>query len=323
MLAPSAWRERARARGGWVKGRSRGGLGVEVAPASGVLAVPFAAPLWIDVHDARGPVEGARLVLAPEGMVVVPARHRSDWVTDARGRAEVVVEPREHVIALGLKAEAPGGRTGEFYSTLPVVAGALEASLAGHRLRVASSIPLDRAYYAILTERARGPGGGLGLTPDGRGGSVGLVELPELPREPWWAVVSTDADLDSPATVGWPLGEAPRMAAREPLAWSVPDRLLWDGLATAERAESRRRSKIALLTMGFIGVSALLSVLLVVRRARAARHALEKHLGEQDPERMLNILPSRARFAFAVAVAALCVTLGFLLLALLGALRLG
>jgi hypothetical protein len=188
---------------------------------------------------------------------------------------------------------------------------------------VASSIPLDRAYYAVLTEGARGPGGGLGLTPDGRGGSVGTVELSELPREPWWAVVSTDADLDSPSTVGWPLGEAQRTVAREPLAWSVPDRLLWDGLAAAERVESRRRGRVAVLTAAFIGVSALLSVLLVVQRARAARHALEQHLGEQDPQGARAILPSRARFAFAVATAALCVALGFLLLALLGALRLG
>jgi hypothetical protein len=323
MLGVSSWREHARARGGWVKGRSRGGLVVEVAPAWGVLAVPFVTPLWIDVRDARGPVEGARLSLAPEGMMVVPSRARAERVTDGRGRAEVLVEPREHVIALGVKVEARDRRSGEFYSTLPVVAGALHASLGGHRLRVASSIPLDRAYYAIVTERMRGPGGALGLTPDGRGGSVGLVDLPELPREPWWAVVSTDADLDSPATVGWPLGEAPGTAAREPLAWSVPDRLLWDGLVTAERAESRRRGKIAALTAGFVSISALLSVLLVVQRARAARKELERHLGEQDPERARAVLPSRAGFVFAVAVAVLCVTLGFLLLALLGVLRVG
>jgi hypothetical protein len=322
-LGVSAWRARARHRGGWVKKRSHGDLVVEVAPAWGVLAVQLAAPLWIDVRDERGPVEGARLTLALEGMAVQPSRAGSEQVTEQRGRAEIIVEPRDQIVALGARVEARDGRHGECYSTLPVVAGALGASLQGRALRVASSIPLGRAYFALITEGSRGPGGGIALSADGRGGAVGLVELPELPREPWWAVVSTDADLDSPSTVGWPLGVPSEVLGRDPRAWSAPDQLLLDGLVVAERIEARRRRRIAWLTASFVGVSALLSVVLVARRARAAQATIERHLAAQDPGVAPAVLPSRARSAAGIAAAVLSLALGFLLLALLGALRIG
>ena len=65
-LAVQTWQEQARRRGGWIEQHSPEGLVVRVAPALGILAVPFAGPLWIEVADAQGPVAGARLELVPE-----------------------------------------------------------------------------------------------------------------------------------------------------------------------------------------------------------------------------------------------------------------
>jgi hypothetical protein len=242
--------------------------------------------------------------------------------TDAKGQVEVKVEPREHVMALGVNVETQSSSHGAFYSTLPVVAGALRAEMTGHQLTVRAAVPLDHAYYAIQTERERWGGGGLMLSPDGRGGSVATVEVRDLPSSPAWVVVSTDGDLNSPATVGWPLGKLESLPVW-PEARSVADRLLLDGAVAIRAAEARRRRRILWLTFAFLLTVASLSGVLLVRRVRAAERVLATHLARQLEAGTGPMDISRRNSLLAAALAVLCLALGFLLIALWVALRLG
>ncbi|MFC1641685.1 hypothetical protein ACFL5O_03200 [Myxococcota bacterium] len=316
-LAPETWQKRARRRGGWIEQRSQDGLVVRVAPASGVLAVPFAASLWIAVEDGQGPIAGAHLALLPEGMRMVPPdAGPAEWETDIHGHVPITVVPHEHIVALGVKVDTVDGRTAHWQSTLPVVPGALHASLRQGKLQVRSGIPLERAYWAVLTLRTRWSGGAVSLAPDGHGGAIALLNLPDLPAEPWWAAVSRDRDLDSPGTVGWPLGVNLSVGDEAPESFVAADRLLLDGVHGRRVAQTRWTRRVLGITVFFVALALALTTLLLLQRVSAARRTLASHWAVQDSIECPDA-SKLVRSSFDTSVALLCVLIGFVLIALL------
>lgn len=313
------WLSKERELGGWFKGKQTGDLLVRAAPARGLFAVPFSDPLWIEVRGPKGPVAHARLELRPDGLVVraaTPLETRDD------GRAQVRLAPREFNVALGITATAPDGHSGTWYSTLPVMAGALDARLDNHRLLVRSPIARDRAYFALMTPTARIAGAPLDLKPDGHGGSAARVSLPPLPPGPLWAVVSSEADLSSEATVGWPLrvklgdGDPPRERV-------VPDRLLLDGLIDAGRRDAARRRRARLLAGLFSAFAAALVGVLLVLRVKKAEADLAEHLARHsESSEEAREIPARGT-GWVLLIAVLCLALGFLVVALVAMYRIG
>lgn len=324
-LSADEWLARARRRGGFVDVPGTGALEVRVALGRGALAVPFAEPIWIEVRRRSGdPIAGVEVHVEPEGMSLVrPAARDAVVTTDDQGRAEIVVAPREHAVALRVVAEH-GGERGQWYATLPVVPGAIQTKLQGGRLRIESPVARDVAYYALLGERARLAGGPVMLEPDGRGGAVQLVALPPLPDGPLWAEASSEPELATEATVGWPLRLPQRPHGEPPRTLAVPDRLLLDGLPRGAAAEEARRDRARLIAGGYSLIALTLASLIVALRARRADTRLRAHLESAGAEQ-----DSRDRIAqrrvgpVAVAVAVLCITLGFALIALLALYRLG
>jgi hypothetical protein len=121
------------------------------------------------------------------------------------------------------------------------------------------------------------------LTDDGRGGSVGSLSLPTLPDAPLWAVVSSEADLPSPALVGWPLESGANL---EPAStFDVADVFWFDTRSRAVALERRRVLSLRVVLAGVVCVALALTALLVVRRSRAAGAALSEHLARfgEDP----------------------------------------
>ncbi len=326
-LEKDDWIDRAQWRGGWIKGRQTGRLRVDVAAARGMLAVPFADPLLVQVRDGGTVVPEARLELQPEGLEVLPPRRGKEHRTGHQGRAMVRVAPNEHVCALRVTAHARDGRKGEWYSTVPVLPGALHASWRKPGLVVRSPVPRDRAYYALVNERQRWAGGSIALSPDSEGGATGLVDLAALPDQPLWAMVGGDADLLPNSAVGWPL--EPWTDRAEPLAESalaqplrslvVPDQQLLDGLVNARKLDERRRRRARGLTAAYVGLALALVALLIARRARESQSRLEEHLarnadGIEGAERIAS--PRQAAW-WTLLVALLCVGLGFLMIMVL------
>jgi hypothetical protein len=270
-LEVEPWRVGARRDGGWLAGQTRGVLRVRVAAESGVLAVPFAGQLVLEV---RAPDAGAVANAGDDGLPLAGAIVRMELdgaellhvpaPTDAAGQTRVALRPLEHAISARVIARA-GERIGEWYGALPVVPGALVASLAGDQLSVRSPIARELAYLSLVSEHERIAGAIVPLALDADGSSSGSVALEptlraRLNAEPLWAVVSSEYDKRSPGVVGWPLSP-PFDAAAPRLTFNVADRVLLDGRTGAlwdvsERQLARRRRAAA----GLLGVGALMSL---------------------------------------------------------------
>jgi hypothetical protein len=321
-LPVAQWLERAERHGGWLDVPSKGELSLRVAVARGALAVPFAEPVWIEVRREGKALAGAKLHVESEGLNLVQPSAKDALIdTDTAGRAAIVVAPLEHNVALSVVAEH-GGARGEWYSRLPVVPGAFSATLQDGRLRIESPIVRERAFFALITERARLAGGPVLLEPDGRGGAVQLVDVGPLPDEQIWAEVSSEPELASTATVGWPL-----RVSRAPLGdpahtFQVPDRLLLDGLGVGTRAESARRSQARAIAAGFTILALVLASLIVIVRTRRADSRLRAHLEAAGEEAASRDLIAQKRAGARIALAVLCIALGFAVIAMVALYRL-
>lgn len=318
-LARDAWLASARREGGWLMGRRTGALSIRAAPARGLLAVPFAETLLVEVRGPNGLVEGADLVFEPEGVDILRPRERRGK-TNAIGLASIVVAPREHNVALRIRANTADGADGDWYSLLPIVPGALRALLDGERLRIESPIVRERAYFALVSEAGRHAGGALRLAPDGRGGAVAFFDVPGgLPQVPIWGVVSSEPELDTRSTIGWPLVNA---VPTEPLrTLTVADRLLVDTLPQGYRKDAARRSRARWLAGVFTVLSAILVGVLMVGRVRAAESELESHLARaaQDLDGAERVLQSGSGLRLVVAL--IVIGLGFTIVALVAMYR--
>jgi hypothetical protein len=316
--APS-WTKQARELGGWLNGRRSGSLHIDVAAAEGVFAIPFAGPVMLRVTRGEQPVPGVALHVEGDGLVVVRPRAGQTETTDDGGRALAAVSPLEHVASLRVVAEARSGERGTWYATLPILPGALHASLEQNRLRVASPIARDVAFFMLSDGRARLLSGSVPLAPDGRGGAVGSVDLPIARTRPLWAIVSSEAPLNSPGAVGWPL--AADAAHEPPHTWTVADALLLDGLMQGFAHDQRRKAHARQLAGGFSAGAALLIVLLLIGRVQSEDARLATHLAALLPDDAASQQLVRPRKAWALAVAAVCIALGFMVVALVAMYR--
>ncbi|MBK9001811.1 MAG: hypothetical protein IPM35_39315 [Myxococcales bacterium] len=305
-LSAAEWAARAVERGGFLSGQKSGALVIRVAPARGAIAVPFPEALVIEVRGPAGAERGAEVVVEADGADVT----RAPRPTDASGRTSVTLAPRTHLVSLTVKASNAAGATGDFTGFVPVTAGALRATVQDGQLRVESPIERDVAYYSLISETERLSGGALALSPDQRGGSVGLVALPPLPSGRLWAVVSSEPELDTASTVGWPLVPQSPLDAEPPRARAVPDRMHLDGLRLGFAKDAERRQKARYLALGFTLLAGLLAAALLVREGRRSARELDAHLREAgaDAGERTELAPSRW---LGVVVAILCVGMGF------------
>lgn len=320
-LTVEQWRAAARRRGGWLHGSVSGVLSVRVAAERGVFAVPFRDPLRIAVQRDGAPVSGAAISIEGDSVDLEPGPR----ITDAQGELSIRLAPTEFVAALGVRATGPDGASGAWSGTLPVLPGALHATLERARLVVRSPIVREVGFFAIVSEDARRLGGTLSFAPDAGGGARASVTLPaELLRgAPLWAVVSSELDLRSQSAVGWPLhtvgpGGAP------PQTFTVPDRLLLDGSAQGAERERQRRERARLLAGVVSAVGALLVALLVIDRVRTSRERLAEHLNRTSGGQAAALAAiSGGRSLFWLVVAVLCIALGFAVVTLIAMYRMG
>jgi hypothetical protein len=321
-LPVAQWLAHAKRHGGWLDVPSTGELSIRVAAARGALAVPFADAVWIEVRRGGEALAGAKLHVEPEGLNLIRPKQRELLLdTDAAGRVVIVVAPREHNVSLAVVAEHAGARA-KWYGRLPVVPGAFSVRLQDGRLRIESPIVRDVAFFALITERERIAGGPVALEPDGRGGAVQLVEVGPLPDQQIWAQVSSEPELASQTTVGWPL-RVPTFAREDPPStFQVPDQLLLDGLGVGEGAEAARRSRARAIAAGFTILALILASLIVIVRARGADRRLRAHLDAAGAGAETRDLIAHQRAGARVALAVLCIALGFAVIALVALHRL-
>ena len=310
-LDVTRWAAHARRRGGWIRGRADRELVLSVAAERGAFVVGSPDALVIRVERAGQPVPGALLTVTAEGARLSGVEQLH---TNERGRARVLFEATELNPTVRVEARTEDGQSGLIDTGVAVVAGGLQASPSVRGLRIESAVPRTEAYFSVVSDRHRLSGGVIALAPNGRGGSVGTVQLPTWP-EPMWLVVSSEVDQNSAAAIGWPLDSGPEPAQ----TFDVPDLLLLDGLPSAFAREQARRSRVRWLTAAFIGLAFGLSVVLLVLRVRAAdRHISEHFLEGLEPDLATRIAPRRM---LPLLVAVLAIGLGFIALGLVALAR--
>jgi hypothetical protein len=309
----AAFRNAAVRRGGFQPGRQGGDLTLAVAPAHGVLVTAQGAlsdELVIHAERSGAAVSDARIDVKLEGAEPAEAR----VTTDQQGLARLALRPSESSVRVALAAFAEGIGDGMLAARFDVVQGAIRATRRGDRLLLESSGAAAEAWLGLFDEQRRygGRHTALTLAPDGR--LVAEVPLPPelLAISPLWAVVSSQADLASPSAVGWPVGLS---HGPDPRTFDVRELRLLDGAPAARAREDKRARRIRLVTAGYAALALLLTLYVFVRRVRESDADIERHLqraGADDAA--LGIAPHRTA---RTVLAAACIGLGFLVLALL------
>jgi hypothetical protein len=312
-LERERWVKAARRRGGWVTGAA-GDYSVRIAPERGALAVPFEEGLWVEVERNGNRILGATVSITATGARVSPEK----GVTDARGRARFSIAPEEHTLGVRVSI-TEGEQHAEVAFGLPVVPGALRARLFGGDLVIEAPVPRDVAYFALVNENGRLFGGRVALAPD-RSGASARVRMPELSVPATHAVVSSERDLRSAASVGWPLFV--KSDAEPGVTFDAVDALLLDGRPQGATRENARRARVRWATVGFCAISVLLELALLLAYTRSRDRVLDAHLEREGiaGDEAARLAPARSLW-FSVAVA--MVALGFLLLAIAAVLKLG
>jgi hypothetical protein len=308
-LAAEPWAGAARRRGGWATTHA-GAFELRVAPARGALAVPFEEELFVSVTRDGAPAQNLTVAATGTGARVTPRELR----TDANGRCSFRLAPEEHAVSVTF--DVNGGAQASF--ALPVVPGAMRAFKDGDALVIEAPVPRESAYFAVVTPTERWFGGRVTLSPGANGRSSARVALPPLGQGPHFAVVSSELDLRSAAAVGWPLEPA---ADGEPQrTFDAVEALLLDGRPRALQRDARRRTRTRWVLGAFSAAALAVELLLLVAFTRRSDRALDAHLEHAglNLEDVSRLAPKRSP---AVAVALIAVALGFLVVALIGVLR--
>jgi hypothetical protein len=173
------------------------------------------------------------------------------------------------------------------------------------------------AFVAFFDERERYGGVTVPLVPAPGGHLAGEVAWPAgLTAVPLWVVASSQADLASPSAVGWPVmthGEP------DPRTFDARELLLLDGAPSARRREERRARRLRFLAAGYAVFALFITLLLFVKRVQDSERAMAAHLARAGVEEAaLSIAPPRKGRA---VLAAACIALGFIVLALFALLK--
>ena len=311
-----AFRARATRRGGFERGRYSGDVELAVAPAHGALSTaqgPLQDELVIRAQRAGTPVASVRIEAKLEGGEPAVSQLR----TDAQGLARLTVRPSEASLRVELHAVAEGIGEGTLATRLDVVQGAIRVTREGDVLKLASSGAANRAFLGFFDENRRYLGAQVALATSPYGGLVGELPWPPgLAASPLWIVASSQADLGSPSAVGWPIAGA---SGLDPKTFDARELLLLDGAPALRLREDRRARRVRWLSAGYAFAALLVTLFLFVRRVNEADRAIEQHLSRAGiDDAALSIAPARKGRA---VLAAACIGLGFVVLALLALLK--
>lgn len=245
----------------------------------GPLAVPFDSTLRLNIGAGEGARHEQSFRVVLEGVECLPAACADGFElrTDALGRADLRVRARLHLARLHLsELGRPGDGTGSsgWVFALPVVPGALTARLENGQVRVRSPIPRDVAYVNIIDAERTLLAARVPLSRAGAG-SEGQFTLGAL-EPPLWAVTSSEHDLQSMATVGWPLGAPEGRAERRQV-----DAVIIDGVAQRLASAQQWSAWLRTGTLGFalLAMCAELGLLIGLRALKPRPRAAENLRG--------------------------------------------
>lgn len=312
-VRPSAWHESLQRVPPQVTGRRTGQLHIDLFLLRAVAATSFPEQALLRVSHDHAPVSEAKLSLSGDGLSFDPDPPQH---TDREGRARFRILPAFSSPTLEIHATAPGGETGTFACALPARTGALwidPDKLSRGTVFVGSPVRHRQAYLTFFTQHARLAGVRMPLDDDGVGGATGSMNLPPMPDEPAWVLVSPDppgagGEQD---VIAWPIVTSSDSPPMEAAHVSTP--LLADGMPQALAASKDRAHAGRLRAMLILAAAALIESTLIWLRAHQSKRKLETSLAA-NPD--IDPIVSRAlldgsRFWIRMLIASVLVALGF------------
>lgn len=277
-----------------------------------VLAVPFASTITVLLRRAApgSSCADAQATGEPGTEISVKIRggellSKERCVSNERGACEFIVRPLYHNVEIEIEVSAAGKHL-SFESILPIVPGAFGLEEASdqsgadeRRFTIRSPVPRDYAWYTIVSEQGRGPGGFVPLSAGDDGISVGHISLPRSQLEGSFLVLASDADGRSTSAVGYPLSGQRR-------TFDVGDAYLLDGAGRAHLKSQRRVAKMRIALGLYAFFSILLTTILFYRGIRDEQRDMEDKLHRAGVDDR-----GVARGSLPLVVAVLCLFFAF------------
>lgn len=268
-LSTSRWLKSAQTRGGPLRVHREGELTAQLIISQGVLSVPFASAVIVEVARNLEPLPDAHVKLASDGATIEGA---TDCLTDPQGRCPFSVRPLHHVasVVAHIKWE---GKTLRFEQALPLVPGSFGLEvLASGDLKVRSPVQREEAWFTFVNRQQRSQGGRIELSALADGGSEGVILKSQIPvlKDPY-VLIAGSADGRSTSSVGYPL-------ASQGETFDVLDAYLLDGAPQLKALHEGKARRVRFALGAYIGLSGLLTLALFVLRVRRSDRRLQEGL---------------------------------------------
>jgi hypothetical protein len=313
-----------------------GAIAIDAAILGGKLVARSEVALLVRATSREDghPIAGVTVTPDPEPGLDV---RQPSAVTCPLGWARLDVSPKIYNAALGLRAKADGGRTGEWFSGLPVAVGTIRGAIPDvvKEGEVDLTVLGQTGVYAEVDDRDGRAFGGWAKLPTPAGDRA-TFHAPALGAGLKWLLTSSDprgAEVPDEATIARPfLVSGTSMPAGSPAvddscaimaylalhpAGGFHRSTVLDGFVSRKDTNAVRRKRGLAIGLGALGVAAVLELVLLLRSARRGRDLATDALeGVAESAALM-----RRSSAGSIVVGLLLAVLGFALLAALLLLR--
>lgn len=302
------WLSSERVEGGWCSGMHEGPVDIRLGVAEGVLLHGFPSQLVVALSLHGQPFAQQPLQIEMEGarLGAGGGQSRVMLVTDAHGTARLSVVPADLAASVNITVREP--EPSRLHAALPVRAGGMRAWRADNELRIGAMPGTAVAWVALLTEHGLVDVQSVPLKSQGDWATAS-VAVHHWPDEQWWAIVSSELELDAPNTIGWPLSASPHTGEVQG-ARVVPNVLALDSSQVSFSRLARQRHR-ALMASTSILLAMAMALVWVISRSNRRQQLAIRQLGRELPvaERLAERLPwaAVATGVVLMAVAALVI----------------
>jgi hypothetical protein len=256
------WLTGQRNEGGWCSGHSEGDVSIKVGVIDGVILHAVPASMVVALSRNGRALPRQPFSVEVDGGVVEGSgvQGRALLVSDARGLGHFSVRSTDMAAMLTVTVDKPN--PARFAGALPIRAGGLHVDRRGDSLVIGGLAGQTQATVGLLTDNGLIDVRTVQLAVNSFRMSATL-NYPRWPAPPFWAIVSSESELDTGNTIGWPMLVDPD---REEAHTSrvVPNLLVLDGYrAVTRRLEQQRHRAWYTSCSALLFVAALLAWVIV------------------------------------------------------------
>ncbi len=286
------WLAGQRNDGGWCSGHSEGTVAIKVGVVDGVILHAVPASMVVALSKGGRALSQQPFSVEADGAIVEgsDAHGRAALVSDDKGMARFSVRSTD--MAAMLTVTVPQPNASRFAGALPIRAGGVHVDRQGDKLIIGSLVGQSQATVGLLTENGLFDVRTVQLTANSLRMSATL-NYSSLPMSPFWAIVSSETELDTGNTIGWPMLSG-RERGDAHTSHVVPNLLVLDGYRTVtRRLEQQRHRAWYTSSAALLFVAALMAWVIVRsnRRNQAQVRQLSRLIQEAGPSGVADPAP--------------------------------